>query len=289
MSASVLLALIGTIASAYHPAATPIAGHEPVPLLTARPATVFWYDEGHRLVARLAEERLTPQAAAAVRELLGGQRLADAALWADRIRAERPDTKPLHYVNIPLAARSYLPARDCPTGRCIIAAIERDRLTLANARATPAARAEALRFLAHLIGDLHQPLHVADDGDRGGNDRRVTFLGVPKNLHKVWDGELIEAVGLSEEQYYARLRRRMDSLDLPTLERGTTVDWAMEGHDVAARRAYRLTRGATIDRDYVEASLPSVDRALIAAGVRLARVLNEALSGYGPIVAPVAR
>ena len=282
MTAGVLLALVGTIASGDRPAPAPGACHAPVPSLTAGLGTVFWYDEGHRLVARLAEGRLTPRAAAAVRELLGGQSLADAALWADRIRARRPDTKPLHYVNIPLAASGYLPARDCPTGRCIIAAIERDRLTLADAHATPAARAEALRFLAHLIGDLHQPLHVADDGDRGGNDRRVTFLGVPKNLHEVWDGELIEAAGLSEEQYYARLRGRMDSLDLTALERGTAVDWAMEGHDVAARRAYRLPHGATIDRGYVEASLPSVDRALIAAGVRLARVLNQALGGYAP-------
>jgi hypothetical protein len=283
MSAAILLALIGIIGSGYHAAPAPVACHAPGPVLTAGSPTVFWYDEGHRLVGRLAEGRLTPQAAAAVHALLGGQSLADAALWADRIRVQRPDTKPLHYVNIPLAASGYLPARDCPTGRCIIAAIERDRLTLADTHAALAARAEALRFLTHLIGDLHQPLHVADDGDRGGNDRRVTFLGLPKNLHEVWDGELIEASGLSEEQYYARLRRRMDSLDLTALERGTAVDWALEGHALAAQRAYRLPHGATIDRGYVEASLPSVDRALIAAGVRLARVLNEALRGDVPM------
>jgi hypothetical protein len=245
-----------------------------------RTEAAFWYDEGHRLVARLAAVRLTPRTAAAVRELLGGQSLADAALWADRIRTARPDTKPLHYVNIPLGASGYEPARDCPDGRCIIAAIERERQTLADANAPAASRAEALRFLAHFIADLHQPLHVADNGDRGGNDRPVTFLGATKNLHEVWDGELIEASGLAEEAYYVHLRRLMDSVDPGATERGSVVDWAMEGHRVAALHAYRLPHGARIDRRYVQASLPTVDRALVAAGIRLARVLNDALTAY---------
>jgi hypothetical protein len=245
-----------------------------------RPAV--WYDEGHRLIARLAEERLRPRAAAAVRQLLGGERLAEAALWADRVRIARPDTGPLHYVNIPLAAQAYVPARDCPEGRCIIAAIERNRRTLADSGASLPARAEALRFLVHFVGDLHQPLHTATDSDRGGNDRRVSFLGLPKNLHEVWDGELIEASGMNEEQYFAHLRRLMDSLDVAALERGTVADWAMEGHRTAALQAYELPSTGAIDRAYVDANLPVVDRALVAAGVRLALVLNQALATYPP-------
>ena len=255
------------------------------PALTLPPAprgTAFWYDEGHRLVARLAETRLTPRTAEAVRELLGGQTLADASLWADRIRGQRRETGPLHFVNIPLGADRYVPERDCPHGQCIIAAIARDRRILADTAASPAARAEALRFLVHFIGDLHQPLHVANDGDRGGNERPVSFLGAARNLHEVWDGELIEASGLDESQYYDRLRRLMDSLDLGSLERGTVTDWAMEGHRIAAAHAYSLPRNGAIDPAYVQANLPLVDRALVAAGVRLAAVLNEALAGYAP-------
>ncbi|HET9038642.1 MAG TPA: S1/P1 nuclease [Gemmatimonadales bacterium] len=251
-------------------------------LLSAPRGIGIWYDEGHRLVARLAETRLTPRTAAAVRELLGGQSLADASLWADRIRGQRRETAPLHYVNIPLGSDRYVPGRDCPHDQCIIAAIERDRRLLADTGASPAERAEALRFLAHLIGDLHQPLHVANDRDRGGNDRTVTFLGVEKNLHEVWDGELVQATGLDEEQYFTHLRRLMDSLDAAVVERGTVVDWAMEGHRVAAERAYRLPPGDAIDRPYFAASLPLVDRALVHAGIRLARVLNEALGEYVP-------
>jgi hypothetical protein len=241
-----------------------------------------WSDEGHRLVARLAETRLTPRTAEAVRDLLGGQSLADASLWADQIRGLRRDTAPLHYVNIPLTAKTYLPERDCPGGRCIIAAVERDERVLADASAPSAERAEALRFLIHLLGDLHQPLHVADDGDRGGNDRPVTFLGTSRNLHQVWDGELIQASGMSEAQYYDHLRLMMASFDLSALERGSVADWAMEGHRIAAEHAYRLPPDSTLDQSYVKANLPLVDRSLIAAGVRLARVLNVALATYTP-------
>lgn len=272
-------ALCLAFALAALPGATAPAGGT---LPSAPRGIAIWYDEGHRLVARLAETRLTPRTAAAVRELLGGQSLADASLWADRIRGQRRETAPLHYVNIPLGADRYVPGRDCPHDQCIIAAIERDRRLLADTGASPAERAEALRFLAHLVGDLHQPLHVANDGDRGGNDRAVTFLGAEKNLHEVWDGELVQATGLDEEQYFTHLRRLMDSLDAAAVERGTVVDWAMEGHRVAAERAYRLPPGDAIDPPYFAASLPLVDRALVHAGIRLARVLNEALGEYVP-------
>jgi hypothetical protein len=235
-----------------------------------------WWDTGHRIVARLAEIRLTPEARSAVRELLGGQSLADASVWADNIRQYRHDADRLHYVNIPLTDSAYVPARDCPDGQCIIAAIERERRMIADPAASPDVRAEALRFLIHFMGDLHQPLHVADDGDRGGNDRLVVFLGHPTNLHKVWDGELIDSSGPDQERSFERLRRRMDSSDVRALERGSVVDWAMEGHRLAAEHAYRLPADGQLGRAYLEANRPIVDGALIAGGVRLAKVLNEA-------------
>jgi S1/P1 nuclease len=132
-----------------------------------------WYDLGHRMVARIAEQRLTPNTAEAVRDILGGQTLADASVWADNIRQYRHDADALHYVNIPLHATAYDPARDCLRGRCLIAAIVSDTQVLANPAASPLDRAEALRFLVHFMGDLHQPLHVADNHDRGGNQRMV--------------------------------------------------------------------------------------------------------------------
>lgn len=249
------------------------------PVHASNTAHARWWDLGHRLVARLAEPLLTPDARAAARDLLGGQSLADAAVWADNIRQYRRDTDKLHYVNIPLAATTYDSARDCPRGQCIIAAIERNREILGDTAAPRDDRAEALRFLIHFIGDLHQPLHVADDGDRGGNERHVIFLGRRTDLHKVWDGELVEAFGMTPEQYLADLRGRMETMDLRTLERGTPADWAMEEHRAAVEHAYRLPPDGRLGRAYVQTNRPVVDHALIAAGARLALVLNQALAG----------
>ena len=241
-----------------------------------------WLDLGHRMVAGIAEQRLTPRTAAAVRDILGGQSLADASVWADNIRQYRHDADALHYVNIPLTATAYDSARDCAHGTCIIAAIASDRRVLATPSASPLDRAEALRFLIHFLGDLHQPLHVADDGDRGGNRRTVYLEGDSTNLHKVWDGEILEHQGVTAASYLDQLRREMDTMDLAALEQGTIVDWAMEGHRLAAERAYRLPRSGQLGGSYLEASRPVIDHALIAAGVRLAKVLNETLAGYRP-------
>ncbi|MGN6392473.1 MAG: S1/P1 nuclease [Gemmatimonadales bacterium] len=242
-----------------------------------------WWDLGHRIVARLAEQRLTPHARDAVRDILGGQSLADASVWADNIRQYRHDADALHYVNIPLADTAYDPARDCPDGRCVIAAIAADRAVLANPVAAGTDRAEALRFLVHFMGDLHQPLHVADDGDRGGNRRTVYLLGDSTNLHAVWDGALLERQGATEQSRLTLLRRQMDTMDLAALERGTVADWAMEGHRTAVSVAYGLIpRDGRLDQAYVDAAGTAIDHALIAAGVRLARVLNETLANYRP-------
>lgn len=240
-----------------------------------------WWDLGHRIVARIAETRLTPRTRAAVRDILGGQSLADASVWADNIRQYRHDADALHYVNIPLADTAYDPARDCSAGRCVIAAIEADRRVLANPAASGADRAQALRFLVHFMGDLHQPLHVADDDDRGGNRRTVYLLGDSTNLHAVWDGALLEHQGATEDSRLARLREEMDTMDLAALERGTVVDWAMEGHHTAVEVAYgMIPRDGHLDQPYLAAAGLAIDHALIAAGVRLARVLNESLAGY---------
>ena len=243
-------------------------------------ARARWYDLGHRIVARIAEERLTPHTKEAVRDILGGQSLADASVWADNIRQYRHDADALHFVNVPLSATAYDSRRDCPHRKCIIAAIASDTQVLANPAASPVDRAEALRFLVHFVGDLHQPLHVTDNGDRGGNQRTVYLLGDSMNLHRVWDGELLKPFGLSESSYLDQLHREMDTLDLEALARGTVAEWAMEGHRIAVEHAYRLPPDGRLGDAYVRANRPFVDHALIAAGVRLARLLNQSLAGY---------
>jgi nuclease S1 len=244
-----------------------------------------WWDMGHRIVARIAEQRLTPHTREAVRQILEGLSLADASVWADNIRQYRHDADPLHYVNIPLSDRAYDPRRHCPNGRCITAAIAAEERVLSNPATSPEDRAEALRFLVHFMGDLHQPLHVADNNDRGGNQRTVYLDGDSTNLHKVWDGQLLEHQGVTEAEYLKVLRREMDTMDLAALERGTVVGWAIEGHRIAAEHAYRLPRDGRLGEAYIQANRPMIDHALIAAGVRLAKVLNDVLANYRPSAA----
>jgi len=252
----------------------------------AGPDSHVWYAEGHRLIARVAESRLTSHTAAAVRSILAGQSLAAASSWADDIRDQRPQTSRFHFVNIPLDSNSYVAARDCGTGHCIIAEIERDRGTLSDTSSSDIERAEALRFLVHLMGDLHQPLHVSDHSDKGGNNRTVWLLDQQVDLHAVWDGELINTSRLGEDAYFQRLKKEMDSLNLSEFESGTIIDWAMEGHRIAKEHAYHIPKGARLGDAYVQENLPLVDLALIRAGVRLAKVLNDALTHYQP--APLA-
>jgi len=102
------------------------------------------------------------------------------------------------------------------------------------------------------------------------------------NLHAVWDGELINSSRLGEDAYSQRLEQVMDSLDLSAFERGTVVDWAMEGHRIAREHAYHIPKGGRLGDAYVQENLPLVDLALIRAGVRLAKVLNDALTHYQP-------
>jgi hypothetical protein len=241
-----------------------------------------WWDLGHRTVALVAETRLFPQTRQAVRDILGGQSLADASVWADNIRQYRHDADPLHYVNVPLAAAGYDSLRDCPNGRCIVTAIAADRRVLANPAAAPLDRAEALRFLIHFLGDLHQPLHTTDNGDRGGNLRSVYLAGDSTNLHKVWDGQILEHAGVTEAAYLDQLRRNMGGMNLAVLERGTVVDWLMEGHRIAREQVYRLPADGRLDDAYLAAARRTIDRQIIAAGVRLAAVLNQSLASYRP-------
>ena len=246
-----------------------------------------WWDLGHRTVALIAESRLTPHTREAVRDILGGQSLPDASVWADNIRQYRHDADPLHYVNIPISAATYDSARYCPNRRCIIAAIADDQRVLADPAASADARAEALRFLIHFMGDLHQPLHVGDNNDRGGNQRVVYLEGDSTNLHAVWDGKMLERAGVTEAVYLAQLRRAMATLDLSALERGSVVDWAMEGHRISAERVYRIPPDGRLGRAYIDSNRPIIDRAIIAAGVRLAKLLNTGLAGYRPAIAAV--
>jgi hypothetical protein len=242
-----------------------------------------WGSRGHSIVAEIAQRRLEPSAQQKVKELLGADvSLASIASWADEIRLLRPDTYNWHFVDIPYEANGFDPARDCkatPKGDCVVNGIQRLRQTLIDPSKGKRDRAEALMFLVHFVGDIHQPLHCAErNGDKGGNQVAVTFFGQNSNLHKVWDFGLIDRRTLDWSEYVMYLEQNwLPGHDVADLEGGEPADWAWEAHQAAVNVAYALPGDLMLAEEYYEKSLPTVDRQLALAGVRLARLLNEAL------------
>lgn len=237
-----------------------------------------WGQSGHRIVARTAALQLSSRATREVRRLLQGASLAAVSTWADDVRAERPATGPRHYVNIPVwdgTWRSTL----CPRDECVIGTLVAQQKILADRARPRAEREEALKWVVHLVGDLHMPLHVGDRGDRGGNDVKLQFGGRQTNLHSLWDTGMIGASGHGEEGYVVMLRDRIRHRgDLRQIASGSVLDWAMESHAAARDVAYPfLPRSLVIDQVYVDIARPILEDRLLRASVRLAAMLEQAL------------
>jgi nuclease S1 len=246
------------------------------------PSAWGWGRMAHRASAKLAEQRLSPRARAAIRDLLEpGEALADASTWADDYSREVPGSASWHFVNVPISAAHYDP-RDCRPRGCVVSKIAEFRAILANPRASRAEERRALRFLVHLVQDLHQPMHVADRNDRGGNNVQLRYGRYDNtNLHQVWDSGLLRQGFRNENQ----LVRAIDELATgPTARdwlKGRVEDWADESLAVG-RRAYAipgssatLRSGDSISRDYERENLPLVVDRVARSGVRLAAMLNE--------------
>jgi nuclease S1 len=266
--------------------------------LAASPAAMAWSALGHRLVGELAERHLGPAAEAQVKLLLAGEpepSLAGVATWADDLRNTDPEafkrTGRWHYINTPPGAGcAYVPARDCPDGECVIAAIERQRAILADRNQPLAARRDALKFVVHFVGDVHQPLHATNHTDKGGNDFQVSLRtdlepeayarkryvdGVMgTNLHSVWDYYILGSERLGLQPYADRL----DALPWPPkTDAGTgPVAWAGEScRLVDARRLYPDRH--TMDRSYLDAGRPLAEQRVRQAAYRLAQLLDDTL------------
>lgn len=257
----------------------------------AAPA-LAWGAEGHRIVAFIAASELKPQARAQVTKLLGGPdtpAMVRVSTWADRIRRDRPRTGPWHYVDIPLGSAGYVAARDCRHGDCVVAQVERDARILADRQIATPLRAEALRFLIHFVADEHQPLHAADNHDRGGNEVRVVLDGEHTNLHAVWDDNVVRALGASPARVATRLEAAITPTERARWQHGSAASWANGAFAIASRDIYAPLHGAggtrhpvLLPADYARSHAPIAARQLEKAGVRLAWLLNRALAAKAP-------
>ena len=243
------------------------------------PPVWCWGPVGHRVTARFAEERLTPRALAAVRGLLErGVRIEDAATWADEQREVR-GSESWHYVNVPLTAARYEPGF-CPSSGCVVSKIEEFTRVLRDPKAGLHQKRQALNFLLHFVADLHQPLHVGDNGDRGGNLLQVLFFDRGTNLHSVWDSKIMERHTDNKQVWLWDMTFLANPRMVAEWSKGTPRDWASESLAVA-KAAYHLPGkqvlirpGTKLGNEYYRFALPIVQRQLAKAGVRLAYTLN---------------
>jgi hypothetical protein len=241
-----------------------------------------WGPEGHDLVARIAEAQLTDAARAQVAAILGpGTSLASISSWADQIRRSRADTAPWHYIDIPIDKPHLDMARDCPKGDCVIAAIEKFETTLRDPAAPADQRKEALMFVVHFIGDMHQPLHCSDNKDHGGNTVQVQYMDKPWNLHSLWDGAMLAHIGTEEQLFPQWSSEALHHAK--KWSKGTVEQWAEESHKAAQKVTYgRLPKVApgtriAIDATYEQKADPLIREQIEKAGDRLARTLNDCL------------
>lgn len=239
-----------------------------------------WGPQGHEIVARIAADNLTPSAHLRISQLLGGDAPALMVLdsnWADEVRADRPQTAAWHFVNIEIGSKGYDPRRDCARDNCVVAQIGRDIDVLRDPRALQPARLEAFRFLIHFVADLHQPLHAADRHDKGGNSFTVLEGRRRSSLHRVWDQDLVEALGPDTRLVAGGIEAGLSQQDRQLLMAGTQSDWANESFQVAAREIYARIPAygpVKLPRDYADRERAVVRQQLLRAGLRLAAILN---------------
>lgn len=247
-----------------------------------------WGPLGHSMVAELAQRHLSPAAEAEVVRLLAPEHtssLADIANWPDQMQDDPAmaalwkQTRGQHYINFRGgSACDYVPPRDCRKGNCVVSALEYYVGVLGDRSQSDKARRNALKFVVHFVGDIHQPLHAGYRDDKGGNTFQVQFEGKGSNLHKVWDSSMLYSRDLDWQQYAQRLDSAVPvALPAPIAPLDNPyAQWAEESCRITAEPGF-YPSGHTIDKAYVKAELPEAELRLRQAGRRLAAVLNLAL------------
>ena len=264
-------------------------------LLYATTASAWWED-GHVIVAKVAENYLTPESRKGINALLGENREGERAIsdvrictWADLIRSsgelnrKYPKNDTWHYVNIELQAKRDDFKPD-PNNNDVVGAIERFKKVLKDPKAAKQDRKEALLFVVHFVGDMHQPLHTGNrEDDRGGNLQPIkSVLGKPEeklNLHKVWDGHLVNAVkgDLNNDDFVKRLLGEIKEEDRAKWSKGEVKQWAWESHTIVVEHVYQFSDGkafpkrdvltvALTDDNYMKANAPIVHEQMKKGG-----------------------
>ncbi len=251
--------------------------------------TFVWGGDGHRLVCEIAWRHLTPEARTLISRLRAGEpgTFSETCTWADEVRDERPETYNYHFINIPAGQSGMSLGRDCgdPAKRCAPWAIQHYGRILADSTRPAVVRKEALKFLSHFVGDLHQPLHAGRPGDLGGNRVYVSFFGDPgtaerrMQLHSIWDSGILRRARITWPASGNDLASGITTADVSAWSNADVAGWTNESYRIDEEFVYSLSSGANVGEAYYSRALQIARQRIQQAGIRLAHLLNEAARG----------
>jgi len=233
-----------------------------------------WGQVGHRVTGAIAEQYLTPEAQRAIDRLLINEDLAEASTYADEMKANpsefwKKTANPWHYVNV-FDGKTYSDVAPPPEGNAVTA-LEMFSKQLKSKQSSFAEKQLALRFIVHIIGDLHQPFHAGNGIDRGGNDVKLKFFWEDSNLHRVWDSGLIDRQNLSYTEWTKILSRKISEQQANEWMEVDPKVWIAES---AKLRINLYPENDKLSWDYQYQNLPIVKKRLQMGGVRIAAYLN---------------
>jgi len=231
-----------------------------------------WGRTGHGTIGLIAANHLTAKAKAGVAVLLGNESLADIASWADDNRDR--STAPWHFINVETGLSYHEFEKQVSSNVNIYTVLVKEEGILADEKAGRNDRVDALKYIVHFVGDMHQPMHVSRAEDKGGNTIQVRYDGRGTNLHSLWDTKMLEHVGLSE----AQLARNFDKATPEQIKKWQSdpqILWAWESYQISTQLYGEIEKnGRNIDEAYYKAHMPIVEKQIEKAGIRLAGVLN---------------
>ncbi len=234
----------------------------------------IWSKTGHRVVGEIAQAYLNKNTRKALTKLLDGQSLAEAGTFADEIKADSLYRifDPWHYVNIP-PDKNYSEITPNPDGDLVVG-IRTCIQVLKNKDTSEPDKIFYLKMLIHLMGDLHQPMHIGRLADKGGNDIQLQWFNRGTNLHRVWDSNMIDDYGMS----YTELSENLPKISreqVKFIQMGSLLDWVAEGKDMASVIYESVSTGDKLYYRYSYVWWDTVELQLQKGGIRLAKVLNE--------------
>jgi S1/P1 Nuclease len=259
--------------------------------LTLLPPLPSWaFDRvGHETIGHIAEDHLSPSAFKRIREIISpNETVASIGYWADEVRPHRRETRPWHFINLPVREEINQTTihNYCPGNGCVTAQIQINSRLLTDASKSIREKEEALRFLAHFVADLHQPLHCSNDDDKGGNEKLIRFQGKRMNLHALWDRLISNENGENSRVLAAKLKAEITTGKAAAWAEGNELSWCLESYAIAKNTIYKdYQRGGrdlaqiNLGNAYYQQMRPIVEEQLKKAGVRLAKFLNQLLGG----------